>query len=79
MENLYPLKKSEENKVYKNHVKFYERKAKEANLKDQLICITHGDDLDGAMKLKEMIQKEFGCNFNEYGRAAIGAHSVLAH
>lgn len=75
---LVPLEKVRgKNKVYKTMLNFMREKAKEANLKDQLICITHGDDLDGAMKLKEMIQKEFGCEsflMNMVG-AAIGAHS----
>lgn len=44
---------------------------------DQLIAISHGDDENGALELKEMIKEEYGCeNFliNTIG-CAIGSHS----
>lgn len=47
-----------------------------ATLKDQVIGIAHADDLESALKLKEMIQKRFGYNqfiINQIG-AALGAH-----
>ncbi len=75
---LIPLEKVRgRNKVFKAMLDFVKEKGKEANLKEQLICITHGDDLEGAMKLKELIRGEFGCEsflINSVG-AAIGAHS----
>lgn len=47
------------------------------NLKDQTIYITHGDDLETAMKAKDMIVKKFGCKDVMIGTigCAIGAHS----
>ncbi|HSH35968.1 DegV family protein, partial [Schnuerera sp.] len=49
----------------------------QADLKNQTIGINHGDDLEGAMKLKQLIEEKFGCNnfiINVIG-CAIGAHS----
>ncbi len=50
----------------------------EADLKNQTIGINHGgDDIEGAMKLKEMIEERYGCTdfvINIIG-CAIGAHS----
>ncbi len=75
---LVPLEKARgKNKVFKIMLDLMRERAKEANLKEQLICITHGDDLDGAMKFKELIKEEFGSEsflINMIG-AAIGAHS----
>ncbi len=47
------------------------------NLENQLIGISHGDDLEAALKVKEMIKNEFGSKkfiVNSIG-SAIGAHS----
>jgi len=47
------------------------------NLNQQIIAISHGDDLEGAQKLKNMIQNKFkpqGYIINMIG-SAIGAHS----
>lgn len=64
-------------KAFKSMLDIIEERSKHINLKDQIIGITHGDDLEGAMKLKELISERFGAdNFqvNIIG-AAIGAHS----
>lgn len=75
---LVPLEKARgKNKVFKIMLDLMRERAKDANLKEQLICITHGDDLEGAMKFKELIKEEFGSEsflINMIG-AAIGAHS----
>ncbi|TCT12109.1 DegV family protein with EDD domain [Natranaerovirga pectinivora] len=47
------------------------------NLSDQTIAISHGDDLETAHKLKNMIEEEFGCKdfiINNIG-CAIGSHA----
>jgi len=47
------------------------------NLSSQTIGISHGDDLETALQLKEMIQERFGTKhfiINIIG-AAIGSHS----
>ncbi len=54
-----------------------ERGGGNADLKNQTIGINHGDDLEGALQLKEMIEERFGCTdflINIIG-CAIGAHS----
>lgn len=54
-----------------------EERAGDANLKEQVIGITHGDDIEGALKLKEMISGKYGTEtfiINIIG-ASIGAHS----
>lgn len=75
---LVPLEKVRgKNKVYKKMLDIMEERSKNVDLKNQLICITHGDDLEGALKLKELIQEKFGANkflINLIG-ASIGAHS----
>jgi len=75
---LIPLVKVRgKNKVYKGILDLIKERTKEANLKEQLIGISHGDDLESAMKMKDMIMEEFGCKsflINIIG-AAIGAHS----
>lgn len=75
---LVPIEKVRgKNKVYKTMIELMRDRTKDADLKEQLICITHGDNLEGAMKLKEMIKEEFGTEaflINTIG-AAIGAHS----
>lgn len=75
---LVPIEKVRgRQKVFKAMLDMMEERAKNADLKEQLICITHGDDLEGALKLKELIQEKFGAEsfiINIIG-AAIGAHS----
>lgn len=76
--NLVPLDKARGRiKAFKSMLDIIEEKSKYANLKEQTIGITHGDDLEGAMKIKELINERFGVNnfkINIIG-AAIGAHS----
>jgi len=48
-----------------------------ANLQQQIVAISHGDDEEAALELKEKIQEQFGCNdflISPIG-AAIGAHA----
>ncbi|WP_416826386.1 DegV family protein [Ectobacillus polymachus] len=47
------------------------------NVSDQLIGISHGDDIESATALKNMIQEKFGCTDFIIGNigAAVGAHS----
>lgn len=75
---LVPIEKVRgRQKVFKAMLDMMEERAKNADLKEQLICITHGDDLEGALKLKELIQEKFGAEsfiINIIG-AAVGAHS----
>ncbi|GFN35556.1 DegV family protein [Tepidimicrobium xylanilyticum] len=64
-------------KVLARMIELMEERAGHADLKSQVIGINHGDDLDGAMKLKRMIEEKFGCTqfiINMVG-CAIGAHS----
>lgn len=64
-------------KVLKKMLKIMEERGGQADLKNQTIGINHGDDLEGAMKLKQLIEEKFGCNnfiINVIG-CAIGAHS----
>lgn len=52
-------------------------KERGANLENQLIGINHGDDIEGANKLKQMLELEFGCKeflISCIG-CAVGAHS----
>lgn len=75
---LVPIEKVRgKNKVFKAMLDLMEERAKDANLKEQTICITHGDNLEGTLKLKELITEKFGSEtflLNTIG-AAIGAHS----
>lgn len=64
-------------KVLNRMLEIMEERGKYADLKNQTIGINHGDDLEGALQLKEMIQERFGCTdfvLNIIG-CAIGAHS----
>ncbi|NLW39420.1 MAG: DegV family protein [Tissierellia bacterium] len=64
-------------KVLAKMIELMKERAAKADLKNQIIGINHGDDIEGATKLKEMIQEEFGCSqfiINIVG-CAIGAHS----
>ena len=75
---LVPLEKIRgKNKVLKTMLNIMEDRASNADLKNQTIGISHGDDLESALKLKEMISEHYGTtNFliNIIG-ASIGAHS----
>jgi DegV family protein with EDD domain len=75
---LVPLEKIRgKNKVLKTMLNIMEDRAINADLKNQTIGISHGDDLESALKLKEMISEQYGTtNFliNIIG-ASIGAHS----
>lgn len=75
---LIPLEKIRgKNKVYKTMLDIMEKRSKGVDLKKQIIGITHGDDIEGAEKLKGLISERFGVDkflINTIG-AAIGAHS----
>ena len=75
---LRPLEKTRGRaKVLKRMIEIMNERGGNADLKNQTIGISHGDDVEGAMKLKEMIEEEYGCTdfiINMVG-AAIGAHS----
>lgn len=75
---LVPLEKVRgRHKVFKCMLDLMEDRTKNANLSEQVIGITHGDDLEGALKLKELIIERFGAEkfvINMIG-ASIGAHS----
>jgi DegV family protein with EDD domain len=64
-------------KVMGRMIEIMEERGGHADLKSQVIGINHGDDLEGALKLKEMIEEKYGCTdfiINIIG-SAIGAHS----
>ena len=64
-------------KVMGRMIEIMEERGGHADLKNQVIGINHGDDLEGALKLKEMIEEKYGCTdfiINIIG-SAIGAHS----
>lgn len=64
-------------KVLNRMIEIMEERGGHADLKNQTIGINHGDDLEGALKLKEMIEEKYGCTdfiINIIG-CAIGAHS----
>lgn len=75
---LVPLEKIRgKNKVLKTMLNIMKERSIEGDLKNQIIGISHGDDLESALKLKEMIIKEYGTKdflINIIG-GAIGAHS----
>lgn len=65
-----------QNKVYKAMLNIMDERAKETDLSNQLIGISHGDAIEGANKLKEMIGERFGPKdfiITEIG-PTIGAH-----
>ena len=65
------------NKVFTRMVELMEERSIDKDFTDATICITHGDDLEGAIKLKELIEERYNAkNFiiNMIG-ATIGAHS----
>jgi len=73
---LVPLEKVRgRNKVLKRMMDIIEERGE--SLSEQTISITHGDDLDIALKAKEMIEERFGCKefiIRDVG-CAVGAHS----
>ncbi|MBZ2174232.1 DegV family protein [Schnuerera sp. xch1] len=75
---LQPLEKLRgKSKVLKRMLEIMDDRAKEADLNAQTIGISHGDNLDNALRLKKMIEEKYGCIdfiINEIG-CAIGAHS----
>ena len=75
---LRPIEKVRgRNKVLKRMLEIMEERGGNADLKNQTIGINHGDDIEGALKLKEMIEEKYGCTdfvLNIIG-CAIGAHS----
>lgn len=75
---LVPLEKIRgKNKVLKTMINIMEERSKDGDLRNQTIGISHGDDIESALKLKDMIAESYGTtNFiiNTIG-AAIGAHA----
>jgi len=73
---LIPLEKIRgSKKVFKRMTEIMDERG--VDLKNQIIGISHGDDLEAALALKELIKEKFGCEhfvINSIG-AAIGAHS----
>ncbi|NLJ77758.1 MAG: DegV family protein [Tissierellia bacterium] len=75
---LVPFEKTRgRSKVLKRMIEIIGERGGKADLKNQTIGICHGDDIEGATKLKEMIMEEYGCTDFIIGMigAAIGAHS----
>lgn len=74
--NIIPLEKAHGlKKARKRMLEIMEERGAK-DLKDQLIGINHSNDLEGALEIKEMIEKKFGCTrfvISEIG-AAIGSH-----
>ncbi len=75
---LVPIEKVRgRTKVFKRMLELIEERKLDSDLENTTIVITHGDYVDGANKLKDMIYEKYGTkNFiiNSIG-AAIGAHS----
>jgi fatty acid-binding protein DegV len=75
---LIPLEKVRgKNKVFTRMVELMEERSIDKDFTNATICITHGDDLESALKLKELIEKRYNANnfiINMIG-ATIGAHS----
>ncbi|WP_026894717.1 DegV family protein [Clostridiisalibacter paucivorans] len=73
---LIPIEKARgKNKVIKRIVEIMEERGN--NIGSQVIGISHGDDLDTALKVKDMISEKYDCKefiINMIG-CAIGAHS----
>ena len=73
---LIPIEKIRgRNKAIKRMVEIMEERG--IKLNDQVIGINHGDDLESALKLKDMIIEKFGSTdfIINYVGSAIGAHS----
>lgn len=75
---LIPIEKARgKNKAFKTMLDIIEKKVEDPNFKNQTIGIAHGDDLESALKFKEMMSEKFGVeNFiiDDIG-TAIGAHA----
>ena len=75
---LVPIDKARgRNKAFRTMLDIIEERSKSTNLKEQVFGISHGDDLEGALKIKELISERFGVDkfvVNIIG-ASIGAHS----
>lgn len=73
---LIPLEKIRgSKKVIKRMLELLESRGE--NLSNQLICISHGDDLEKANDLKNAMMEQFGCEkfvINTIG-SAVGAHA----
>ncbi len=73
---LIPLEKVRgRKKVLKRMIRLMSERGK--NLNNQLIGISHGDDEEGALQLKKVMEEEFGCEkflINMIG-GVIGSHS----
>ncbi|WP_034429790.1 DegV family protein [Caldisalinibacter kiritimatiensis] len=73
---LIPIEKIRGRKrVLKRMIEIMEERG--VDLKNQTIGINHGDDIEGAKKLEEMIREKFGCEdfVVNFAGCAIGAHS----
>lgn len=75
---LRPIEKVRgKGKVFKRMVEIMDERASNADLSKQVIGISHGDDLDNAMKLKRIIEEKYGTKefvISDIG-CAVGAHS----
>ena len=75
---LVPLEKIRgKNKVIKRMLNIMEERSVEGGLKNQTIGISHGDDVESALKIKSMIMENYGTKdfiITTIG-GAIGAHS----
>ncbi len=75
---LIPIEKIRgRNKVFKRMVEMMTERAKDADLANQTVAISHGDDLESVYKLKELIEQEFGTKsflISDIG-AAVGSHA----
>lgn len=75
---LIPLERIRgKNRVFKRMLDMMEERVEPDTLKTQLVGISHGDDLESALSMKELIADRFGTEkfiINTIG-AAIGAHS----
>lgn len=72
---LRPIEKVRGKKLFRRMVELIGERGN--NLADQTIAINHGDDIESAEKVKELLMNKFGCKdfvINSIG-CAIGAHS----
>ena len=75
---LVPVEKIRgRNKVFKRMIEMMSERGKDADLENQIVAISHGDDIESANKLKEMVEQTFGTKtfiMNMIG-AAVGSLS----
>ncbi|TJX14017.1 DegV family protein [Tissierella creatinini] len=75
---LVPIEKVRgRNKVFKRMIEIMRESNEGIDYSTSLVAISHGDDLEGAMKLKDMVKEEFNPKeflINTIG-AGIGSHS----